>query len=101
MSDLNPFWLEAIDLGDLFSEIDPSWTLPEFDLIDLDNLFEPFDLGELFSDFDLISIDELFPPDTALQTWLDDLTKGCDISLYPFDFPDLGNIARFPQGSDP
>lgn len=97
MSDLNPFSIEAIDLGDLFSEIDLSWTLPEFDPIDLGDLFEPFDLGELFSDFDLISIDELFPPDPAMQSWLDDLTNGCGISNPLFDFTDLG----YPESLEP
>ena len=95
MSDLNPFSIEAIDLGDLFSEIDLSWTLPEFDPIDLGDLFEPFDLGELFSDFDLISIDELFPPDPEMNKWLDDLTNGCGIGNLSFDFPDWGDDEKF------
>jgi hypothetical protein len=95
MSDLNPFWLEAIDLTDIFGEIDLTWTMPEFDLIDMSDLFDMGDMGDLLSDFDLISIDELFPPDPEMNKWLDDLTNGCGIGNLSFDFPDWGDAEKF------
>lgn len=100
MSDLNPINLDAIDLGDLFGEIGANWELPELPLFDLGDLVTDFDLDDLLADFDL-TLADIFPHDPALQSWLDDLTKGCDINLPLFDFPDLGDMARLWEGSDP